>query len=142
MFNKRFGIELEIVGLNGMQAAAIIRNAGYSCEYEGYNHTDHANAWKVVADSSISGTGCEVVSPILSGESGLTDARAVCEHLWKTQKFAVHDTVESWMRAQAHACDLAVSMVQNGQIYPVTRYDTPEHLVDDMPRFNILRVVN
>lgn len=81
MFNKRFGIELEIVGLNGMQAAAIIRNAGYSCEYEGYNHTDHANAWKVVTDSSISGTGCEVVSPILSGESGLADARKVAEAL-------------------------------------------------------------
>ena len=69
------------------------------------------------------------------------DARAVCEHLWKTQKFAVHDTLESWMRAQASACDFAVSMVQNGRICPITRYDIPEHLVDDMLRFNILRVI-
>lgn len=81
MFNKRFGIELEIVGISAMQAAAVIRNAGFICEYEGYNHTDHASAWKVVTDSSISGTGCEVVSPILSGEAGLADARKVAEVL-------------------------------------------------------------
>ena len=81
MFNKRFGIELEIVGIGAMQAAAVIRNAGFSCEFEGYNHTDHETAWKVVNDSSISGTGCEVVSPILSGESGLADARKVAEAL-------------------------------------------------------------
>ena len=81
MFNKRFGIELEIVGISAMQAAAVIRNAGFICEYEGYNHTDHADAWKVVTDSSISGTGCEVVSPILTGEAGLADARKVAEVL-------------------------------------------------------------
>lgn len=70
------------------------------------------------------------------------DARAVCEHLWKTQKFSVHDTLESWMQAQARACDLVVSRVLNGRLYPITRYDTPEHLVDDMLRFNILRVID
>lgn len=70
------------------------------------------------------------------------NARAVCEHLWKTQKFAVHDTLESWMKAQARACDLAVSVVQDGRIMPITRWDNPENLVADMLRFNILRVID
>ena len=71
-----------------------------------------------------------------------SNARAVCEHLWKTQKFAIHETLESWMRAQAHACDLAVSITRGGRMLPITRYDTPEHLVDDMLRLNILRVID
>lgn len=75
MFDRKFGIELEIVGINGRAAAAALRRAGFACQFEGYNHDDHADgAWKVVTDGSIEGIGCEVVSPILHGMDGLDEA--------------------------------------------------------------------
>lgn len=75
MFDRKFGIELEIVGINGRDAAAALRRAGFSCQFEGYNHDDHTDgAWKVVTDGSIEGIGCEVVSPILHGMDGLDEA--------------------------------------------------------------------
>lgn len=75
MFDRKFGIELEIVGINGRDAAAALRRAGFACQFEGYNHDDHADgAWKVVTDGSIVGIGCEVVSPILRGMDGLDEA--------------------------------------------------------------------
>lgn len=75
MFDRKFGIELEIVGINGRDAAAALRRAGFACQFEGYNHDDHADgAWKVVTDGSIEGIGCEVVSPILHGTDGLDEA--------------------------------------------------------------------
>lgn len=38
MFDRKFGIELEIVGINGRDAAAALRRAGFACQFEGYNH--------------------------------------------------------------------------------------------------------
>jgi len=73
-----FGIEVECVGLNTRQATAALRNAGISCEDAGYTHATMPT-WKVVTDGSLNSRNgsCEVVSPILSGSDGLTEARTV-----------------------------------------------------------------
>lgn len=76
---RKFGVELEIVGLDTYRAAEAIRGAGVECHAEGYGHTTRS-FWKVVTDASVPG-GCEVVSPVLSGDAGLEQVRTVCNAL-------------------------------------------------------------
>ena len=68
---RSFGVEIELKGLTPYAAANALRAAGLIAYDEGYNH-DARPHWKCVLDGSVSG-GCEVVSPILSGEQGLAD---------------------------------------------------------------------
>lgn len=70
-----FGIELEIAGMFCSDAASAMQRAGMSCHDNGYDHTV-LNNWKVVPDGSVS-NGCEVVSPVLTGDDGLTEVRTV-----------------------------------------------------------------
>ena len=70
-----FGIELEIAGMFCSDAARAMQNAGLSCHDNGYDHTV-LNNWKVVPDGSVN-NGCEVVSPVLTGDDGLTEVRTV-----------------------------------------------------------------
>ncbi len=65
----RYGVELEIVGIDAARAHEIIQTVvGGSISYAGVTMTD-GRTWKAVFDSSVrdaSGRTCEVVSPILT----------------------------------------------------------------------------
>ena len=81
--NRKFGVEIEFVGITPNVAQAAIRNAGVSCQYEDYNHATR-NHWKIVRDGSVavspgmSSDACgELVSPPLSGVAGIEEVRKV-----------------------------------------------------------------
>lgn len=83
--DRTFGVELEIFGLDQNQAFQALHNAGIYCQVQSYNHA-RFDGWKIVTDSSIvpspgASGGCEVVSPILRGEGGITALRTVCQAL-------------------------------------------------------------
>jgi len=73
--SRKFGVELEMKGMTREEAVRVLRAIDISVQNEGYNHTcrDH---WKIVPDGSVHG-GFEVVSPVLQGEEGLEQLRAV-----------------------------------------------------------------
>ena len=83
--NRKFGVEIEFVGISMETAISVIadcegvsldrRNSGF------YNHNDSTTSWKIVEDGSVSGMGGEAVSPILSGIEGLEQVRKVAEGL-------------------------------------------------------------
>lgn len=81
--NRKFGVEIEFVGITPSFAQAAIRNAGVSCQYEDYNHATR-NHWKIVRDGSVTvspgmdSDACgELVSPPLVGEAGIEEVRKV-----------------------------------------------------------------
>ena len=80
MNGRKFGIELEISNISMRQSYEAIKAIGIRVEIEGYNHTDHADHWKIVRDSSVE-NGHEVVSPILIGNDGLDEAVRVANAL-------------------------------------------------------------
>lgn len=80
---RKFGIEIEFVGIFPSDLYNVINNLGIPCEVEGYNHTTR-NHWKITTDSSIQitpgmeyGQCGELVSPPLSGTAGLEQVRKV-----------------------------------------------------------------
>lgn len=77
--DRKFGIELEIVGINREAALRALRAVSINVQDERYNH-DTRNHWKLVPDGSVTG-GFEVVSPILRGEAGIEEAMTVAEAL-------------------------------------------------------------
>ena len=82
---RKFGVEVEFVGVNRTIAAQALQTAGVACYVEGYGHRTSAH-WKIVEDGSVcdtSGmrTGGELVSPPLSGEAGLETVRTVLRAL-------------------------------------------------------------
>ena len=78
-FNRNFGVEIEAYNCTRERLARELNAAGIRVQVEGYNHTDHADHWKLVTDSSLSGNNTfELVSPILHGESGLEELEKVC----------------------------------------------------------------
>ncbi len=79
VFDRTFGIELEIIHGNKVLLRNAIRAKGIACEIEGYNHNRRTH-WKIVSDASVAG-GYELVSPVLRGQSGLEQVRLVSEAL-------------------------------------------------------------
>ncbi len=79
VFNRSFGIELEIIHNNKRELCDAIRARGVLCEIEGYNHSTRRH-WKIVSDASVNG-GYELVSPVLKGQRGLDEVKAVSEAL-------------------------------------------------------------
>ena len=78
-FNRNFGIEIEAYNCTRERLARELNAAGIRVQVEGYNHTDHADHWKLVTDSSLSGNDTfELVSPILHGEQGIEELEKVC----------------------------------------------------------------
>ena len=76
---RKFGIELEIVGITQDAAIKALKAVQIKVNAEGYNHTTR-NYWKIVPDGSV--TNCfEVVSPILKGEAGIEEAEIVARAL-------------------------------------------------------------
>jgi hypothetical protein len=78
--NRTYGIEIEIKNLTTGQAALALQNAGIPAYDAGYTH-NVSSQWKCVTDGSLSGTACEIVSPILRGEEGLETIKKVCRAL-------------------------------------------------------------
>lgn len=77
-FNRTFGIELEVYGVDRERLLNALRNEGVEVQGEGYNHTTR-NHWKIVSDSSIQGgQGNEIVSPVLRGMDGIEQVKKVC----------------------------------------------------------------
>lgn len=78
---RRFGLELECIGMNAQRVTDLLRNAGINvADYAGYTHRV-SGQWKVVTDSSVP-NGCEVVSPPLKGNAeGFAEVKRVCEIL-------------------------------------------------------------
>ncbi len=79
LFNRTFGVEMEIIHQSQNEVCQAIRNCGVECEIEGYNHMRREH-WKIVSDASVTG-GFEVVSPVLKGEDGLNQLKKVCDAL-------------------------------------------------------------
>lgn len=79
VFDRTFGIELEIIHSNKVLLRNAIKSKGIPCEIEGYNHTRRKH-WKIVSDASVAG-GYELVSPVLKGQIGLEQVRLVSEAL-------------------------------------------------------------
>lgn len=77
--SRNFGVELEMVGITREQAVSALRLVGIAVENENYNHVTRTH-WKIVPDGSVQG-GFEVVSPVLRGEEGLEQLRAVATAL-------------------------------------------------------------
>jgi len=80
-----FGVEIECylpVGLTREAMAARLGDAGVPATAEMYNHQVRSS-WKLVTDGSLGdySRGCELVSPILSGDAGLASVEAVCAEL-------------------------------------------------------------
>lgn len=71
--DRKFGVELELVGITREQAATALTGVGITVREEGYNHETRGH-WKIVSDASVRG-GFELVSPVLRGEAGLEEAR-------------------------------------------------------------------
>ena len=85
-FNFTFGVEIECGFSHDLFTIAAQRNS-LNTRYEGYNHNDGHNYYKVVRDGSVNVNGqCdEVVSPILNGNSGFESLKAVCKTLADAQ---------------------------------------------------------
>ena len=84
---RRFGVEIEFVGVTPAVAVAAIVAAGVVCREESYNH-DTRPTWKVVRDGSLAVSpgmpynACgELVSPPLSGVEGVEQVRTVLRAL-------------------------------------------------------------
>lgn len=78
-FNRNFGVEIEAYNCMRERLARELNAAGIRVQIEGYNHTDHADHWKLVTDGSLYGNDTfELVSPILHGEQGLEELEKVC----------------------------------------------------------------
>ena len=76
---RRFGVELEVTGITMEKACAALRAVGLEACRPGYTHRV-MNPWKVVPDGSVP-NGCEVVSPIMSGEEGLAEVMVAIDAL-------------------------------------------------------------
>ncbi len=77
-FNRTYGIELEVYGVDRERLINEISRTGVLVQGEAYNHNTR-NHWKIVSDSSIQGgQGNEIVSPVLKGMEGIEQIKKVC----------------------------------------------------------------
>jgi len=121
---RKFGVEIEFVGIGQYAAAQAISAAGVPCTDEAYNHHTRSY-WKIVDDGSVRGavgTG-ELVSPPLSGAEGLAQVRKVLRAL-----VAAGGRVNSTCGLHVHVdCnDLSVPDLAN----VVNRYATFENTIN------------
>lgn len=119
----KFGIELEVSGINQNRAAAALRAAGIELTSVAYSH-DVMPIWKVVSDSSIRPVGCEVVSPPLKfTPENLRDVATVVRVLK-----AAGASVNSTTGMHVHVDCSTESSATIANIY--NRYRTFEHQID------------
>jgi len=83
---RTFGVEIEFNGISYNTALAAIgnvvpTNGVYWTPNARRSYSPGAPSWSLTTDGSVSGTGLEVVSPILSGSDGLQQTKAVLDAL-------------------------------------------------------------
>lgn len=127
MKNERtFGVEIEISSHALRPMAALLRAAGIPV----FNQADYTlgltpelvdrrvdvttlpaykSAWKVVADGSVS-SGCEVVSPILSGAKGLAEVKRVVKVM---RQGRAKSDIQCGLHVHVGAGDLSIVELQN-----------------------------
>lgn len=77
-----FGVEIECINAPRYDLCREVQSRGINIAYEGYNHNDYHDRFKLVTDASLHGSNpIECVSPILKGVKGESDLRLVCEAL-------------------------------------------------------------
>ena len=54
--DRKFGIELELIGITREQAIAALTRVGTEVREEGYNHETRRH-WKIVSDASVGASG-------------------------------------------------------------------------------------
>lgn len=109
---RTFGIELEVHlprGRSHRDLAHAISLANVAARSEGYNHNT-VNHWKVTTDGSLGMDGAEVVSPVLSGEAGIIEARRVADAM---KAFGCTITVKCGFHVHVGAADLTVDQLRN-----------------------------
>src|SRR5210317_2132039 len=96
--NKKFGVEIEFVNASTREVAEAINAAGVAAVLEGYNHVTRRH-WKVTTDCTVTtggyslgsgeGFGGEVVSPVLEGDAGLAELKAVLDAMNAVNRMGV-----------------------------------------------------
>lgn len=129
MSNRTYGVEIELVGLTQARALEILA-AHDVCAYStGYGHDNSRNMWKITTDSSVScertGSGIEIVSPILKGKAGLEEIRRVAAAL-EANGARINKTCG--LHVHVGARDLSALHVQS----ILNRYSTFENVIDSM----------
>lgn len=119
--SRNYGIEIECTNITESRALEVLNQAGINVTSSGYHRADYSK-WNVSPDISIS-YGCEIISPILNGESGLEEIKRVCKAL-SDAGATVNKT-----------CGLHVHVDANGLTGPwvrsiVTRYAKFESTID------------
>ncbi len=122
MPNRTFGVEIELKGLYEAAAVEALRGAGIEAEDIGYTHR-RESFWKVLHDGSLNGVSCEVVSPVLTGEEGISELRKAVRAL--VQAGARVDR-ECGLHVHVGAADLRPSDV----VTVVSRYAQFESMID------------
>lgn len=124
--SRDFGIEIELKGISMETSLQALLDAGLSAAMEGYNHSTRAH-WKLVIDGSVHG-GHEVVSPILHGEAGLTEAMNAARAL---ENAGAHIDRQCGLHVHFNASDMSVEEIRT----IATRYATFEDKIDTyMPK--------
>jgi biotin operon repressor len=78
--SRNFGVEIECTNITESRAVQVLVAAGINVSTRtDYRHSEYTQ-WKVIHDASVI-NGCEVVSPILNGETGLEEIKRVCKAL-------------------------------------------------------------
>jgi hypothetical protein len=73
-------VEIEFNGISKSTAYRVLSAAGVNVRDESYNHSTRTH-WKLITDGSVSGSGLELVSPILAGDDGFAQLTLVLETL-------------------------------------------------------------
>ena len=126
--NRKFGIEIEFVGVSRSEVEAALQEAGVNAHLEGHNHTTRSY-WKIVSDASLhdsSGLTGEIVSPILEGEYGFAELKKVCDVLNSIPALRVNRSCG--LHVHLDARDLTVSAVS--KIFE--RYSQYEDQIDSI----------
>ena len=130
--SRNFGVECEynndnVPALSMVQAAALLTTAGIVCRAEGYDYNHNVSEiWKIVPDCTVSGG--EAVSPILSGDAGISEARKVVSTLAKAGASVDGRT---GLHVHVDTDGLTVQDIRN----VLTRYSAFEQAIDAfMPR--------
>lgn len=143
--NRNYGIEIEFYGFNGnrLGIAEVLAEEKINCLYwDGYyakwrfpNSSDAAtekeftDSWKVKGDGSLGPGGNELVSPILSGESGLEQLYKICE-VFKKNNFSVKN--DCGLHIHVNAKDLTALQIIN----VAKRYQQNEEVIDGWMKNN------